>query len=154
MKISKKCDYALRAMMTLVENYGNGPLSIRQLAQRNVVPKRFLEHILLDLKAKGWVTSVPGKHGGYLLAKSPDQITLGEIVRYFDGLLAPIACVSVTHYQPCPIESGCRFRRLFLMIRNEAAALLDRTSLRQAYQGKPVKRQEIFDEALVEGAGI
>jgi Rrf2 family protein len=154
MKISKKCDYALRALMTLAENYGSGPLSIRQLAQRNFVPKRFLEHIMLDLKAKGWVASQSGKHGGYLLAKDPDEIFIGEVVRYFDGLLAPISCVSINHYQACPLEPTCRFRRLFLVIRNEIAHVLDQTSLSAALGGKPVERKEIFDDALIGGAGI
>ncbi|MCX8061483.1 MAG: Rrf2 family transcriptional regulator [Anaerolineales bacterium] len=154
MKVSKKCDYALRALMTLVENYGSQPVSIRQMAQRNAIPKRFLEHIMLDLKAKGWVTSLPGKNGGYLLAKSPDEIFIGEIVRHFDGLLAPIACVSISHYRACPLEATCRFRRLFLIIRNEIAQLFDQTSLSIAFRGEPVKRGEVFDEALIEGAGI
>ncbi|RCK72314.1 MAG: Rrf2 family transcriptional regulator [Anaerolineae bacterium] len=154
MKLSKKCDYALRALMTLVESYGQDPISIRELAQRNAIPKRFLEHIMLDLKAKGWVTSLPGKNGGYVLAKSPDQISMGEVVRYFDGLLAPIHCVSIHHYQACPLEPTCRFRRILLVIRNEIAHLLDQTSLSIAYSGQPVMRREVFDEALVGGAGI
>ncbi|PWH16313.1 MAG: Rrf2 family transcriptional regulator [Anaerolineae bacterium] len=154
MKISKKCDYALRVLMTLAENYGNGPLSIRELAQRNIVPKRFLEHIMLDLKAKGWVASLPGKHGGYYLARNPNEIFIGEVVRYFDGLLAPIHCVSVNHYQACPLETACRFRRLFLVIRNQIAHLLDQTSLSSALCGEPVMQREVFDEALIGGAGI
>lgn len=154
MKISKKCDYALRALMTLVEHYGAQPVSIRELAQRNAIPKRFLEHIMLDLKAKGWVASLPGKNGGYLLAKSPDEIFIGEVVRHFDGLLAPLACVSISHYRSCPLEAICRFRRLFLVVRNEIALLLDRTSLSAAFRGEPVKRGEVFDDALIEGAGI
>ena len=64
MRISKKSDYALRVLMTLVEYYGQEPISIRELAARNAVPKRFLEHIMLDLKSQGWVTSLPGKSGG------------------------------------------------------------------------------------------
>jgi Rrf2 family protein len=67
----------------------------------NDVPKRFLEHIMLDLKEQGWVASSPGCKGGYVLARPPDQITMGRVVRYFDGLLAPIGCASVTHYEPC-----------------------------------------------------
>ncbi len=154
MKISKKCDYALRALMTLAEYYGKEPLSIRQLAERNAVPKRFLEHIMLDLKAKGWVTSLAGKNGGYLLAKNPDEISIGEVVRYFDGLLAPIGCVSISHYESCPLEPVCRFRRIFLIIRNEIAHLIDHTSLSTAIRGEPVRRREVFDESLIEGAGI
>ena len=59
------------------------------------MPKPFLEHIMLDLKAQGWVDSVAGKHGGYFLAQPPDKITMGQVVRYFDGIIAPINCVSI-----------------------------------------------------------
>ncbi len=101
MKVSKKTDYALRALFTLVEHYGRDPIPIRELARRNDVPKRFLEHIMLDLKSKGWVESVTGVRGGYVLAKRPDQIMMGEIVRYSDGILGPIECVSVSGYKRC-----------------------------------------------------
>jgi Rrf2 family protein len=74
--------------MTLVEHYGREPISIRQLAERNAVPNRFLEHTMLDLKSQGWVTSLPGKSGGYVLSRRPDEIRMGQVVRYFDGLLA------------------------------------------------------------------
>ena len=86
------------------------PISIRELAEQNQAPKRFLEHIMLDLKSQGWVASVPGKNGGYRLAQAPEQIRMGQVVRYFDGLLAPINCVSVSQYEPCSQEPVCRFR--------------------------------------------
>jgi len=154
MKISKKADYALRALMTLVEHYGQQPISIRELAERNAVPKRFLEHIMLDLKSQGWVTSLPGKSGGYVLAQRPEEIRLGQVIRHFDGLVAPINCVSVSQYEYCNQEAVCRFRRVFLDVRNDTARLLDNTSLLAAFRGEPVRRQEVFDDALMGGAGI
>lgn len=154
MKISKKADYALRALMTLVEHYGQQPISIRELAERNAVPKRFLEHIMLDLKSQGWVTSLPGKSGGYVLAQRPEEIRLGQVIRHFDGLVAPINCVSVSQYEYCNQEAVCRFRRVFLDVRNDTARLLDSTSLLAAFRGEPVRRQEVFDDALMGGAGI
>lgn len=154
MKISKKSDYALRVLMTLVEHYGREPISIRELATRNAVPKRFLEHIMLDLKSQGWVSSLPGKSGGYLLSKRPEEIRMGQVVRYFDGLLAPINCVSVNQYEACPQEAACRFRRVFLDVRNETARLMDSTTLAAAFRGEPVRSQEVFDDALMGGAGI
>jgi Rrf2 family protein len=154
MKLSKKTDYALRAMMTLVEHYGRGPIPIRELARRNDVPKRFLEHIMLDLKARGWVDSSAGKQGGYFLAKPPEKITIGEIIRYFDGILAPIGCVSVTQYQRCNQESVCRFRRLFLDVRNYIARLMDHSTLATVMAGAPVSSQEVFAQEFVEGGGI
>lgn len=154
MKVSKKSDYALRVLFSLVEQYKQGPISIRELANRNHVPKRFLEHILLDLKSQDWVDSKPGKSGGYLLAKDPQEINMGQVVRFFDNLLAPINCVSVSKYEKCILEVDCRFRRIFLQIRNETAHLMDNASLASIFAGQPVQEREVFDETLMGGAGI
>ncbi len=154
MKVSKKADYALRVLFTLVEHDGRGPIPIRELARRNEVPKRFLEHIMLDLKAQGWVDSVAGKSGGYFLAQRPEKIRIGQVLRYFDGLLSPINCVSAHQYERCAQEPVCRFRRVFLQVRNDTARLLDQATLASVYAGRPVLPQEVFDDALVEGAGI
>ena len=154
MRLSKKSDYAMRAMFTLVEHYGRGPIPIRELARRNDMPKRFLEHIMLEMKAKGWVKSMAGRDGGYVLAKGPEQITMGQIVRHFDGVMAPIGCVSVSHYQRCSQEPVCRFRRVLLEIRNYTARLMDRATLAAVFAGRPVSQEEVFSDQLLEGAGI
>ncbi len=154
MKISKKTDYALRVLFTLVEHYGRGPIPIRELARRNEVPKRFLEHIMLDLKTQGWVDSTPGKNGGYILAQKPDKIKMGQVVRYFDGVVSPINCVSVNQYERCSQESVCHFRRVFLEIRNDTARLMDQATLASVFAGQPVRLEEVFDESLIGGAGI
>jgi len=154
MKISKKTDYALRALFTLVEHYKSAPIPIRELARRNDAPKRFLEHIMLDLKSQGWVRSVAGIRGGYALAKDPAKITMGEVVRHFDGILAPIDCVSVTGYKRCTQESVCHFRRVFLDSRNYVAGVMDRATLAEVYTRKPVLRTEVFSPEFVEGDGI
>jgi Rrf2 family protein len=144
MKISKKTDYALRALVTLTEQFGQGPIPIRELARRNDVPKRFLEHILLELKEQSWVRSVPGRNGGYALGKNPKKITMGQIVRHFDGILAPIKCVSVADYKRCSQEPMCRFRRIFLEIRNNTVRLMDRFTLADLVEGAPVSSREVF----------
>jgi Rrf2 family protein len=154
LKVSKKSDYALRVLFDLVAHFGQGPISIRELARRNDVPKRFLEHILLDLKAHGWVDSLPGKFGGYVLARSPEKIRMGEVVRVFDQLLSPINCVSTHEYEQCTQEASCRFRRVFLEIRNTTAHLMDNATLAAVYGGLPVQPQEVFDQALMGGDGI
>lgn len=138
-----RTDYALRAIFTLVEHHGGKPIPISELARRNDVPKRFLEHIMLDLKARGWVESLPGKRGGYLLKKHPSKITMGEIVRAFDGYLAPIACVSVTDYKRCTQEPVCRFRRVMLRARNVVAELMDKMTLADVIRGAPVSDAEV-----------
>ncbi len=154
MKISKKTDYALRSLFTLVEHFGRGPIPIRELARRNDVPKRFLEHIMLELKARGWVKSLPGVRGGYVLARQPARITLGEIVRHFDGVLAPIDCVSVAGYERCSQEPVCRFRRVFLDARNYFTGLMDSMTLQDIAKGTPVSPQEVFAPEFIGGAGI
>jgi Rrf2 family protein len=154
MRLSKKTDYALRALFTLVEHAGRLPIPIRELARRNDVPKKFLEQILLGLKREGWVDSVPGARGGYILARRPDQIAMGEVVRHFDGIIAPISCVSVSGYQRCSQEPVCRFRRVFLEARNYVTELMDSATLESVAKGEPVTRREVFGSAFAGGDGI
>ena len=153
MYVSMKTDYALRALFTLVGHYKGTPIPIRELARRNDVPKRFLEQIMLALKAEGWVDSLPGVRGGYVLAKDPSKITMGEVVRHFDGILAPIACVSVSGYKRCSQEPVCRFRRVFFDIRNYVAGVMDRATLAEVARGAPVSRREVW-AGFIEGEGI
>jgi len=153
MRVSKRTDYALRALFTLVDHYRGAPIPIRELARRNDVPKRFLEQIMLDLKAQGWVDSTAGIRGGYVLARSPEKITMGEVVRHFDGVLAPIECVSVTGYKRCSQEPVCRFRRVFLDARNYIAGVMDRATLAEVAKGTPVSKREMSVN-FIGGEGI
>jgi Rrf2 family protein len=98
---------------------------------------------MLDLKERGWVDSVAGKRGGYRLRKNPERITMGEVVRHFDGYLAPIACVSVSDYKRCSQEPVCRFRRVLLQARNMVADLMDHSTLADVMRGAPVSRAEV-----------
>jgi Rrf2 family protein len=152
-RISKKTDYALRALFTLVEHYDGAPIPIRELARRNDIPKRFLEQIMLALKAQGWVGSLAGIRGGYVLAKNPSKITMGEVVRHFDGILAPIDCVSVTGYKRCSQEPVCRFRRVFFDARNYVAGIMDRATLAEVAKGTPLTKHEVW-AGFIEGEGI
>jgi Rrf2 family protein len=154
MKLSRKADYALRVLVTLVEHQGEGPVSMNELAKLNDVPKRFLEHIMLELKGQGWVESTPGRKGGYVLAANPARITMGQIVRHFDGVMAPIGCVSVNRFEPCSQAPTCRFRRVLLEVRNAAANFLDNTTLAQVIHKAPVSDQEVFALTFTAGDGI
>jgi Rrf2 family protein len=153
MRLSRKSDYALRALVTLSDRYGEGPISIRELAEKNDVPQRFLEQIMLEMKKLGWVTSTAGRIGGFQLAKSPEELTMGQVVRHFDGVLAPIACVSSTHYEFCTQEPHCRFRRVLLDIRNYTSRIMDQATLAKVLLGTPVQREEVFTN-FVYGEGI
>ena len=154
MRISKKTDYALRVLFALVERWGEDPLSMSELAKRNGVPKRFLEHIMLDLKSQGWVESSAGRKGGYVLARAPERVTMGQVVRFFDGVVSPIGCVSVASYEPCAQSPTCRFRRVFLEVRNLTAGYMDNATLAQVARNDPVADQEVFAHRFSGGDGI
>lgn len=154
MRVSKKTDYALRALVALTRLEPGQTLSLRHIAHTCDIPFKFLQQIMLDLRAKGWVNGHPGRDGGYELAISPDALSMGEVVRHFDGVLAPIGCVSITHYEPCSQEPVCVFRRLLLDIRNHSARLLEATSLEDLVKQKPVENREVYLTEFSEGAGI
>ena len=154
MRLSRKSDYALRALVFLACKEDPGPVSIRVLAEKNDIPYRFLQQITLDLKANGWIITLAGRDGGIQLAKEPHQITVGEVVRFFDGVLAPVGCVSIMHYEPCSQEPICRFRRMLLEIRNLTAAIMDRTTLADLVKNTPPSYKEVFGEQYIDGAGI
>ncbi len=97
--ISKKTKYGLNAVIYLAKEFDKGAVLISDLAEDEKMPKKFLEAILLELKNRGILQSKKGKGGGYTLAKSPKEITVGEIVRALEGPLAPVSCVSQTAYQ-------------------------------------------------------
>ena len=138
----------------MVGNHGKGPMSIREIALKNDIPRRFLEQIMLDLKSQGWVESLAGRDGGFVLGKPPEEITMGQVVRFFDGIIAPIACVSTSHYEACSQEPVCRFRRVMLDIRNYVSRLMDGATLSSVFVSPIVERSEVFSPEFVYGEGI
>jgi Rrf2 family protein len=111
-------------------------VQIKDIALREQIPVKFLEQILLTLKNAGLLRSRSGVGGGYHLARSPADITLGQIVRVLDGPLAPIRCVSQTAYEPCacPEERTCGLRLVMLDVRNAISDILDHTTLADVAQ--------------------
>ncbi len=133
--LTRKGKYGLKAMVVLAREHGHGPVLIGDLAEEEAIPKKFLENILLGLKHRGLVHSRKGPHGGYQLARSPEQISVGEIIRALDGPLALVSCVSQTAYVPCEecvTEKDCAVRRVFQQVRDETARILDGTTLAAA----------------------
>jgi len=134
MRLSKRGEYGLRAMINLAEAQKNSPtgmVQIKEISAREQIPSKFLEQILLALKNAGLVHSKMGVGGGYYLARAPKEITLGQIVRTLDGPLAPIKCVSQMAYEPCgcPDEETCGLRMVMGDVRNAIANVLDKTTL-------------------------
>lgn len=126
MKLSKKSDYALRAMIYLSMNYKNGAVQIKEISAKEKIPQKFLENILLTLRKAGILNSKIGLKGGYELARSPDLITLGEVIRALDGAIAPVDCVSKISYKPCSEEVTCVIRGVMIDIRNAITDVLDK----------------------------
>ncbi len=133
MKLSKRGEYGLRALIDIGIGceMGRDLLQLNELAESEKIPLKFLEQILIDLKQGGFLDSVRGKYGGYRLSKPAKEIAIGQVVRYLDGPLAPICCVSQTAYErcSCPDEAHCGLRMLMLDVRNAIANILDRYSL-------------------------
>ncbi len=129
MKISTKGDYATRALQDLAIHYNNGPVPIEEIAQRQAVPVRYLEQILLLLKQAGLLESRRGVNGGYALAKHPREITLGQIIRVMDGPLAPIFCVDDAAAQECSQEPTCVLREVWAEVHRAISAIVDNTTL-------------------------
>jgi Rrf2 family protein len=154
MRMSKKSDYALRALISLARWSKMRPVPIRALAQLNDVPQGFMQQIMLAVKEQGWVRSVAGRDGGYQLAQSPEDLTMGQVVRHFDGVLAAIGCVSITNYEQCSQEPVCAFRRVLLDVRNHTAELLDRTTLAELASGCAPSTEKVFSNEFIGGAGI
>lgn len=128
MKLSKKSDYALRAMIYLSMQHKKGAIQIKEISTSERIPQKFLENILLALRKVGILNSKIGLKGGYELARSPDLITLGEVIRALDGAIAPVDCVSKTSYRPCSEEVTCVIRGVMMEIRNAITDVLDRVT--------------------------
>jgi len=139
MRLSKKGEYAVRALTEIGFESVSRPNSLIQIstvAQRTNIPEKFLEQILLALRNGGVLKSKRGVEGGYSLAKPPEEITLGEVIRLLDGPLAPIPCVSVTAYEPCscPDEASCGLHIAMRQVRDAIAAILDNYKLSRVIQ--------------------
>ena len=130
--LTRKSKYGLKALLVLAEESGRGPVLVADLAEREALPKKFLEAILLELKRHGLLLSKKGKGGGYLLRRAPDEITFGDVIRALDGPLAAVPCVSQTAYMRCAEcvdEATCGVRLAMKDVRDATAKILDNTTL-------------------------
>ena len=111
MKLTTRSEYALLALVYLARHKNTGFISIETIANAQEIPAKFLEQLMLALKRAHFLHSTKGQHGGYALAKEPDQITLAEVIRLFDGALAPTESVSENFYEHTPIEKEKKFNQ-------------------------------------------
>lgn len=129
MKLTTRSEYALLALVYLARQAPGEYVSVDTIAQAQQIPPKFLEQIMLSLKRARYVHSVKGQRGGYRLAKSPDAITLAEVIRLFDGALAPTESVSKYFYGSTPIERERNLLRVFKRVRDAIAEILETTTI-------------------------
>lgn len=130
--LTKKGKYGLKALVYLARLKPGEVALITTIAETNQIPKKFLEAILSDLKKAAVVHSKKGKGGGYFLARLPEEIHIGQVIRVLDGPLAPIACASHNFFQKCEDcvdDDACAIRLTMLNVRNAIASVLDNQTL-------------------------
>jgi Rrf2 family protein len=140
--MSMKCKYAIKALIRLGKDYGRGNLLTDDIAKSEHIPKKFLELILLDLKRAGYMRSKQGVRGGYRLVQDPNQISLAEIFRLFDGAIALVPCVSQKFYEDCddcPDAESCRLKRVFIDVREKTYELMAGITI-QSFLDQPIRR--------------
>jgi Rrf2 family protein len=129
MRISQKGLYALQALTVLARHYPDGVMKIRDIAQEEHLPEKFLEAILRDLKRARFVASARGANGGYELQRAPNQIFLGDVLRIIDGPLAPFEDAESLRRRVETDEKHRPLFRLLLEVRDATARILDHTSV-------------------------
>ena len=130
--ISRKAKYGLKALLMLAREHDKGPILVSDIAKREAIPQKFLGLILLELKRRGLLQSRKGRGGGYFLAKNPESITLGQIIRFIDGPIALVPCVSQFAYMKCDDcqdEETCGIRIVMKQVRDVMGEILDGTTL-------------------------
>jgi Rrf2 family protein len=128
MWISKRTDYATRAVLALAIAEGDAPIKLEELARGTAVPRSVLEQVMPTLRSAGIVRSERGAHGGYRLNKEPEEITLERIVRLFQGPLAPIGCATRNNPEPCPMSVDCSLRFVWEAVRDATIRVLAETT--------------------------
>ncbi len=131
MPISRKCQYAVRAVFELARRYGEGPVKIQQIASAQAIPLQFLEGILSELRQAGFLVSVRGKKGGYSLSRPPSEVTFGEVVRFFEGALLAVDCTPDGGSSPCRLASVCVFLPIWQEAEAAASQVYDRINFQE-----------------------
>lgn len=128
MKISTKGRYALRLMMDLAMNNTGEPVRIKDIAARQEISDKYLEQIISTLNKAGYVKSIRGPQGGYMLTKAPEKYTVGMILRLTEGSLAPVSCLD-DEVNTCPRQDGCATLRLWQMLNTAISDIVDKVTL-------------------------
>lgn len=135
--LSKKSKYAINALIQIAKNKNDVPVMSSEIAAQQNIPKKFLERILLDLKRANILDSKRGRHGGYYLSKSPEDINLADVMRLFDGAIAFLPCVTHDYYEPCEeckFEEQCGIRHAFMELKHMTVKFLKSCTLKDILQ--------------------
>jgi len=124
----KKNQYALRAIFELAKHMDQGPVKISEIATAQSIPLRFLEVILNQLKASGIVDSKRGFYGGYFLVKPPNQVSVGDVLRFLSRDLSPSDCIACVSKTSCPFDGRCAFSSMWIRVKQAAFNIYDETS--------------------------
>jgi Rrf2 family cysteine metabolism transcriptional repressor len=126
-KITYKGDYALKALFQLALRHeeGGGVMSIQEISKLGDMPTKFLEQILLILRKGGFVKSKRGVKGGFFLAKPPKEITVGDVIRFIEGPIGPIACIEGERYKGCKDLTSCIFRDVWKEVYHSISVIVD-----------------------------
>ncbi|NQU76742.1 MAG: Rrf2 family transcriptional regulator [Planctomycetes bacterium] len=129
MNISRKCQYALRAVFELAKRSVGNPTTVGEIAEAQAIPLKFLEFILGELRHGGFVESRRGIHGGYLLAVAPGALSVGDIIRFVDGPFTPVRCVAGDKGTDCPLHGNCAFMGMWRRAGDAVAEVYDSTTV-------------------------
>lgn len=129
LRLSTRGHYGLKAMFDLAQNYGPAPVSLKSVAERQNLSDHYLEQLIAMLKKTGLVRSVRGAQGGYVLAREPSEITVGDVIRALEGPIAPVYCVSEEDPGSCDEADYCITRTVWARVRDGLAAIIDSISL-------------------------
>ncbi|MDN5345134.1 MAG: hypothetical protein PWQ18_1248, partial [Clostridia bacterium] len=129
MKLSTRGEYGLRAMFDLAQHYGEGPIPIKSVAERQDISEHYLEQLIAVLRKAGLVKSVRGAQGGYTLSRDPEEITVGDIIRVLEGPIAPVDCLNVNEGDGCERAETCVTRDIWEKVRDSITDVLDSFTL-------------------------
>jgi Rrf2 family transcriptional regulator, cysteine metabolism repressor len=132
MRLSTKGRYGVRAMFDLAMHSGEGAIALKSVAHREHISEKYLEHLFANLKKAGLINSIRGAQGGYRLAKPPEEITLGQIIRVLEGPVSPTECVMDNEGgEKCERSSECVMRLIWCRVRDDINDILDSITLQQ-----------------------
>jgi len=141
MRVSQKCQYALRALFELAKHFGNAPVRSAEVAQRQAIPPRFLEVILGELRHAGLVVSHRGRRGGYSLTRPPSALTVGEVIWFFEGPVGPVVCAGGRARTDCPFHHDCVFLPMWERVRDAVAGVYDSTTFQDLVDAERQRKE-------------